>query len=1547
MLIGQIEVASLLKKQGEIQICPFELLDYQVVLDALSEKQLDFKKKVEELKRNRFDSGGAGNADNRLQEEIAATRMRIQQIDIIKDVYIRSISSVMLRNLYKFKDKYQEIFHDLIIEKNCAINSLPIYTKKLEIMNFLGATNKTDSFMVLIGETGCGKSTQLPIYIFQYLRYREHLGRAIIVQPRKIAAISLATRVAQELRSETGKYVGYVIGEKPEEQKISQDTRIIFMTETQFIKTLLENPGLNGFSYLVIDEAHERSINCDIILAYLKKHSRPDLKVIVTSASIQFKKFGNYLKTTREVEVIGRQYPITICNSPINVSNNQYLYEVKNLIIKLLKYKQQALKDPERFYKTNPEVERDISVYTGHMLVFLPSVEDLETLKQQLTELKKNSQNMHKFFVLKFHAKTQMTNVEKAFSSWPPPNQATKIILATRVAETSLTFGDLSIVIDVGYEHETIYNPDFNTYETKLVPISKSCAKQRAGRAGRTRPGICFRLYSQETFERFNQSRTPELLKLDLELTLLTVNRLNLGDLRKVDLLDKAPLSSIDYAESNLIDYKAMTKKGELTSIGIKMQKLPIEPFSSRPLFEALGLDVFDDLAIIVSMVKFSASLYDFNISRGVDRSTAKRLWEQYSKATGPGEEYEGAYGDHFLYLFIFKEFLKLYHKAQKDEESKDQSRTIEEKQPNEAVKTEDPAKKWCVDNKLNYNTLRRAYELYKELKSLFENDEELLECTAQKRKDETRVNTILRSLFQTHTRNVCVWSGDPALGYVLLGKNNNLDNIYIHESSLFFGRESETSWVMFSDIQCGITRIAQSVTSVNETKFRSWSSLELLQGRLKETKDLLKTQSFTMIKSKNCGTAVLRVFNEKMTQLSSYCTTQRILYKADAALGMLYGWFPKSNETAKPFVLNMLIQAKNEQEKEIYELHIKENTSVALSRGCSISEIMIDDETISLTASDIPGGVTEEDIKREIDREYGGDSSQVRLVLNNFDKTAGNFALIVCRNKEIAQQILKSGLVVNDRVLKVEPKASQNSESRNISCKVFWYSGIPTGEAVLSFSDFKEAKKAGNILSCFKVDGWKLKATINNNDIEVKGFPSHFDEVELQNWLYENCEEIKPQNITVVREDYEFYKHETLERDQILGFLEKMRARHNGSEILMNPNKTQKMSCRISFKSYSSLKSFMEEVDRKQIKIYTEKEDISAISLHVKPLLEAGEIRLYKERYRVFAKEIQEAARKTNEKYEGTLKVELPSAEWESIKAITFLKIKIKPCMPLKDLVSVAQKSLEVKKMFKDMIKGQQLKLLADHELASLVYSRAFSQELEKIARAHGVFISTKSSNKTITAFGKKENVSKCERALIKNLDEKMEDMKKLEFTPSECDLSSFFTHGIGALQRACPNVLINTSLKKGDFVIELIGPGDELEAAEDEIEKMLEDEGEGNPELRCCVCNTSSVVNPYHMHCGHRYCFNCAKHYLLALCKRREVDWRCFKEGCESKLIVRDILAVAPEEDLVDYLRNGLLKNKFEQKDSKYAECICGLIVLRSTIKVQNDVIQCSHLV
>ncbi|KAK6789283.1 hypothetical protein RDI58_013082 [Solanum bulbocastanum] len=446
-------------------------------------------------------------------------------------------------------------------------------------------TVKENPVVVVIGETGSGKSTQLPQIL--YRRGYAKSGIIAVTQPRRVAAVSVSRRVAQEQNVRIGEEVGYAIRF---EDRTSEKTRIKYLTDGVLLRESLFNPELNQYSVIILDEAHERSLNTDILLGLMKrlmKWRHSNLKVLITSATLDGGKVSRFFSDCPVLTVPGELFPVEIVH-----------------ISELPKsYVEASLKKAIDIHVREPE---------GDILIFLTGQDDIEKLVLKLEERVQSLEegSCMDALILPLHGSLPPEMQVRVFC--PPPPNCRRFIVSTNIAETSLTVDGVVYVIDSGYVKQRQYNPSTGMYSLEVVQISKVQAKQRAGRAGRTRPGKCYRLYPSTVYhDDFLDATVPEIQRSSLAGTVLYLKSLDLADMDilKFDFLDSPSVESLEDALKQLYLVDALDENGSITSLGRKMAELPLEPSLSRTLLEANELDCLSEALTVVSMLSAETTL--------------------------------------------------------------------------------------------------------------------------------------------------------------------------------------------------------------------------------------------------------------------------------------------------------------------------------------------------------------------------------------------------------------------------------------------------------------------------------------------------------------------------------------------------------------------------------------------------------------------------------------------------------------------------------------------------------------------------------------------------------------------------------------------------------------------------------------------------------------------------------------------------------------------------------------------------------------------------
>lgn len=475
--------------------------------------------------------------------------------------------------------------------------------------------------VVIIGETGSGKSTQLS----QMLHRKGYTNSGIVsvTQPRRVAAVSVSRRVAQELGVRLGEEVGYAIRF---EDRTSERTRIKYLTDGVLLRESLSNPELNQYSVIILDEAHERSLNTDILLGLMKRLVRrraSNLKVLITSATLDGEKVSKFFSDCPLLTVPGKLFPVEIFYSKERPTS----------------YLESSLKTAMDIHVREPE---------GDILIFMTGQDDIEKLVSKLEDKVRSLEegSCMDAIILPLHGSLPPEMQVRVFS--PPPPNCRRFVVATNIAETSLTVDGVVYVIDSGYVKQRQYNPATGMYSLDVVQISKVQANQRAGRAGRTRPGKCYRLYPSRVYnDDFLDVTVPEIQRSSLAGSVLYLKSLDLPDIDilKFDFLDPPSTESLEDALKQLYLIDAIDENGSITSIGRTMAELPLEPSLSRTLIEANEYGCLSQALTVAAMLSAETNL----LPGRSKNNEKKRKYPPLELPDGSG------FGDHIQLLQIYE----------------------------------------------------------------------------------------------------------------------------------------------------------------------------------------------------------------------------------------------------------------------------------------------------------------------------------------------------------------------------------------------------------------------------------------------------------------------------------------------------------------------------------------------------------------------------------------------------------------------------------------------------------------------------------------------------------------------------------------------------------------------------------------------------------------------------------------------------------------------------------------------------------------------------
>ncbi|KAK8803292.1 hypothetical protein WA158_000986 [Blastocystis sp. Blastoise] len=536
--------------------------------------------------------------------------------------------------------------------------SLPILAFKDEILKTVTQNKVT----IIVGETGSGKSTQIPQFLMNAGLLKDRC--VAVSQPRRVAAITLARRVAEEINTECGKEVGYTIRF---DDNTCSSTQIKYITDGCLMRECLSDKQLEKYSYIMIDEAHERSIHTDILLGLLKSTilSRDDVHVIITSATLNIQQFADFYQSSAVIQVPGRVFPVDIFHNK-NIMTNDI-----NLTI------EKGVEVVEKIH---------IQEQPGHVLFFLPGQSDIEMaygmISDWYNEQRRKHTKMMKMDLFQLYGALPSNKQKEIFS--PSPDDTRKIVLCTNICETSITINAVRYVVDSGFKKEKVYNAKEGIEKLVYTRISKVNAEQRAGRAGRTCAGKCYRIYSTQIVDMMEERDVPEIQRDNLINTVLYLKVLNIDDILNFPFLDPPEPSFMKLALKQLYMLECIDIHGKITELGRKVSSLPLDPTLARSLLISHDYDCIDECIKIAAMLSVENIYY--SVSNNEIR-TMKGLETRQTQIKSMNYR-----GDQITLLNVFNNYMK-----------------------------NGRSREWCEENYVHQRALEQTYNIYKQIKEIMQ----------------------------------------------------------------------------------------------------------------------------------------------------------------------------------------------------------------------------------------------------------------------------------------------------------------------------------------------------------------------------------------------------------------------------------------------------------------------------------------------------------------------------------------------------------------------------------------------------------------------------------------------------------------------------------------------------------------------------------------------------------------------------------------------------------------------------------------------------------
>ncbi|KAJ4764773.1 RNA helicase family protein [Rhynchospora pubera] len=705
-----------------------------------------------------------------------------------------------------------EQLHSLITRECTRLeDGLPVYGCRTKILSQILA----NQVMVLIGETGSGKSTQLVQYLADSGIAND--GSIVCTQPRKIAAISLAQRVSEEA---AGCFTdNYVVAYPTYSSSQEFKSRVIFTTDHCLLQHCMNGSALDGISYILVDEAHERSLSTDLLLALIKNKllERMDLRLIIMSATADASKLADYFYGCGTFHVSGRTFPVDI----------KYLPRVNGRETSgFASYVLDTIEAVANIHKSEGD---------GDILAFLTSQIEVEHACESFSD--------PRAVVLPMHGKLSAEEQSRVFKNYPGKR---KIIFSTNIAETSLTIRGMKYVVDSGMMKESRYQPKNGMNVLRVTWITQSSANQRAGRAGRTAPGKCFRLYSEEDFYAMELHQEPEIRKVHLGTAVLRILALGVRDVHEFEFVDAPNPEAIDKAVENLVHLGAIIPRDDgylLTATGESLVKLNIEPRLGKMILDCVACGLGKEGLVLAAVMANASSIF-CRIGSDEEKLKADCLKIPFCHPDG----------DLFTLLSVYKKW--------------------EEEKGN--------GNKWCWENSINAKSMRRCQETVRELESCLKQEISTIIPTYWTWEPDRRTShdkSLKRIILSCLVENLAVFSGYDKLGYqvALTGQN-----VQLHPSCslLVFGKYP--GWVAFGEILSSSNHYLICVTVVD---YDDLCRLETPFDRQKIESSKLHMQPITGVANsvlkRFCGRSCQNL-HRLISQFRNDCMDDRINIEVD-----------------------------------------------------------------------------------------------------------------------------------------------------------------------------------------------------------------------------------------------------------------------------------------------------------------------------------------------------------------------------------------------------------------------------------------------------------------------------------------------------------------------------------------------------------------------------------------------------------------------------------------------------------------------------------------
>uniref|UniRef100_A0A7N0TIA9 RNA helicase n=1 Tax=Kalanchoe fedtschenkoi TaxID=63787 RepID=A0A7N0TIA9_KALFE len=1394
-----------------------------------------------------------------LKEERQLVSQRLREFRAAMECvigYLQGKSDV--GKVFKFDGHFDwgRIYQLIMREVKRLEDGLPIYSFRQEILRIV----EVQQVMVLIGETGSGKSTQLVQFLVDAGLVAN--GSIVCTQPRKIAATSLARRVNEEV---SGCYKDIPITScQTYEPSREIKSSVIFMTDHCLLQHYMRDRNLYGITSIIVDEAHERSLNTDILLALLKDLlcRRTDMRLIIMSATADAKQLSEYLFGCAIFAVPGRHFPVDVRYVP---STSESILDPGGVS----SYASDVVRMAGEIHRSQNE---------GTILAFLTSPMEVEWACEKFVASSS--------IALPLHGKLSYEEQFRVYLSYAGQR---KVIFATNIAETSLTIPGVRYVIDCGMAKESKFDPGTGMNVVKVCRISQSAANQRTGRAGRTEPGMCYRLYSKSDFDQMLCHQEPEICRVHLGIAVLRIIALGVKDIKSFDFVDAPSSESIEMAIRNLIHLGAVVEKNgilELTDDGRCFVKLGIEPRLGKLLMGCFHYDLRREGVVLAAVMANANSIF-CRVGNAENKLKADSIKVQFCHQNG----------DLFTLLSVYKEW---------------------ESVPRES------RKKWCWDNSINGKSMRRCEDTVLELENCVRHELSIVVPTrwdwnpyAPTQHDKHLKNVLLHSL----SENVAVYSGCNLLGYevALTGQY-----VQLHPSCslLVFGHNP--NWVVFGDL---VSTSSQYLTCVSAINFDDLSTL--YPPPLFSVSKLL-SRKLEMHVFDGFGTTVLKKFcgkfNSNMRRLLSSLRADfnddriRIQVNVDENQILVFASskdLPRVSDSVKDAVEHERKILVNEcMEKRLYDDGHGSFPSVALfGAGAEIKHLELNKRTLSVDLSFMNLNIiSDKELLLFLERFTSGTICAIhKNAGQESEKSSRLWGRITFLTPDAAEKAVELNRVeYAGALLKVDPSHkvfggdNKMFQFPSVRARIHWPRRRSKGVAIVKY-DVMDAMSIIDGFHNLVIGGKLVRCDLSRksaNSIVIFGIDTEISEAEVLDALRQ-VNDLRILDFFLVRGDAVESPSSGLSEEAILReispFLPKKIPRSHCCRVKVFPPEPRDvfMSAIITFDGRLHLEAAkaLESIEGRVLPGCLPWQMIKC-----QPVFNSF-VSCPASVYHVIKHQLDALLADFN--------------NWKGVEC--GLSWNNNGSCRVKISANATKIVAEVRRPLEQLMQG---KTLTHPSLSPAILQHLFSRDgvslMKTIQEETGTFIFFDKYSTTVKVFGTEDKITIAEERLTRSLVE-IHKNKKLEIylrgasRPPDLmkEVVKRFGPDLQGLKEKVPDADLSLNIRHH---IIYVGGGVEMkQQVEEAIFSIVEAGGLssdiGHNEVTCPIC-LCELEDAYRLeYCGHRFCQAClVEQCESAIRSQDSFPMRCTEKGCQALIVMSDLRSLLANEKLDELFESSL---------------------------------------